>query len=59
MTVKVVVRPNALLKYLSLYGKEDVVYAVLDPDFIFLQPIPEKVIESVQEGEKISAGYYG
>lgn len=59
MTVKFVVRPNALLKYLSLYGKEDVVYAVLDPDFIFLKPIPEKVIESVKEGEKISAGYYG
>ena len=51
-------RPNALLKFLSLYGRDDVVYAVLDPDFIFLRQIPERVVNNVKKGRTISAGYY-
>eukprot|EP00516_Mucochytrium_quahogii_P007697 CAMPEP_0203756376 /NCGR_PEP_ID=MMETSP0098-20131031/9681_1 /ASSEMBLY_ACC=CAM_ASM_000208 /TAXON_ID=96639 /ORGANISM=" , Strain NY0313808BC1" /LENGTH=343 /DNA_ID=CAMNT_0050648243 /DNA_START=88 /DNA_END=1116 /DNA_ORIENTATION=- len=52
-------RPTALVKFFQTEATaDDTVYGVLDPDFLFLNPIPSHLVDMVRE-KKAVAGYYG
>mmetsp|Transcript_12297 Transcript_12297/g.23896 ORF Transcript_12297/g.23896 Transcript_12297/m.23896 type:complete len:523 (+) Transcript_12297:114-1682(+) len=51
-------RPTALIKYFATQKtSESAIYAVLDPDFVFLHKIPDDVIRKVRPGKPVAAFY--
>jgi len=51
-------RPTALIKYFATQATEDhVIYGILDPDFVFLKPLPISTLRQVAHGRPVAAYY--